>query len=55
MNLPLSDHTELLMNLKGLLFVPLATAVLWTLIGSAMYIAWMAYSFIASAGGTTAA
>lgn len=43
-----------LMNIKGLLFVPLATAMLWTLIGSAMYIIWQAYRLLSAVTGTAA-
>ncbi len=42
------------MNIKGLLFVPLATAMLWTLIGSAMYVIWQAYRLLSAATGTAA-
>ena len=43
------------MNIKGLLFVPLATAMLWTLLGSAMYIFWQAYKILSAVTGTAAA
>ncbi|MFZ0243338.1 MAG: hypothetical protein WAL90_16990 [Desulfobacterales bacterium] len=43
------------MNIKGLLFVPFATAMLWTLLGSAMYIIWQAYRFISAVTGTAVA
>ena len=41
------------MNIKGLLFVPLATAMLWTLLGSAMYIIWQAYKILSAVTGDT--
>jgi hypothetical protein len=43
------------MNIKGLLFVPLATAMLWALLGSAMYIIWQAYKILSAVTGTAAA
>ena len=42
------------MNIKGLLFVPLATALLWTLLGSAMYIIYVAYRLLSAATGASA-
>ncbi len=43
------------MNLKGLLFVPFATAMLWTLLGSAMYLVWLAYRLLSAFTGSPAA
>jgi len=49
------DNEESNMNIKGLLFVPFATAMLWTLLGSAMYIIWQAYKILSAVTGSAAA